>query len=248
MSDDFDSAGGPVCAHAFVSPCGGGIHPALMILAIALLIGLGLVIGMAMQRHVEAEERRKAATAIYQAVYEEIAIALAAYGGATVPAAEKLAVTVRLALGPVLSLAGSLAGPLKQIDTAVKGKTKDKPTGGGHGGSGGSGGGGHQAASAGPVAQQQIIIHAATATGEVASAGGGGGGGHGGGSGSGHAETERDMTAAEQQDEARHGIEALAAIWVQRDVVPKLLDAQDALNHARVKPKLLGFGGTLTKR
>ena len=112
--------------------------PALLAVAAILLVVLGLVIGMAVARMVAEDERRKAAVAIYRAVYEEIALALAAYGGATVPAAAKLAVVVRMALGPVLTLAGSLGGPLKQIDTAVKGKTKDKPAGGAHASGGGA--------------------------------------------------------------------------------------------------------------
>ena len=236
MSEEFDSASGPACGHALVASCG-GLHPALLAVAAILLVVLGLVVGMAVARMVAEDERRKAAVAIYQAVYEEIALALAAYGGATVPAAAKLAVVVRMALGPVLTLAGSLGGPLKQIDTAVKGKTKDKP-GGAHASGGGAP---SQAAAGGPVAQQQIIISAATA-GEVAAAGGGGS------SSSAHSDAERDMTAAEQQDEARHGIEAIAAFWVQRDVVSKILEAGEVLLHPKVRPRLLSFSSSASSQ
>ena len=235
MSEEFDSSSGQACGHAVLASCG-GLHPAILFVAAILLVVLGLVIGMAVARMVAEDERRKAAVAIYQAVYEEIALALAAYGGSTVPAAAKLAVTLRMALGPVLTLAGSVAGPLKQIDTAVKGKTKEKP----HGAHASGAGGQSQAAAGGPVAQQQIIINAAT--GEVAAAGGGGS------SSSAHGEAEREMTAAEQQDEARHGIEAIAAFWVQRNVVSMILEAGEVLLHPKVKPRLLSFSSSASSQ
>ncbi len=106
----------------------GGAHTSmglwLLILGALLLIVLGLAAGVTYSRYEEQDRRRKAAHTIRLAVEYQIAVALAAYGAATLPAANYLASYIRKALGPILVLADGISGPLKSIATAEKGKTK----------------------------------------------------------------------------------------------------------------------------
>lgn len=199
----------------------------LYVVAAVLLIALGAVLGLSLARYDVEERRRRAAEAIYYSVYEEIALALASYGPATVPAAYKLGVTLRMALGPMLTLASSLSAPLKKIDAVEKGKSKEPP------GALSENrkiaaktaspttilvGGSPVVLSCGCVGRCTCRTEAAARRSSEA--------------------VEYELTATDQIEESRRAIEAIAAFWVRRDIVLQLLGVGDALVYPKVQPRL----------
>jgi hypothetical protein len=205
----------------------------LFIVGAALLVALGALFGLMFARSDVEQRRSQAAEEIYYAVYQDIALALAAYGPATVPAAYKLGVSLRMALGPLLTLASSLSAPLKKIDAVEKGKSKEPP------------GGAHavETQKTRAVGSTNILVGGTpvvlpcgcvgactckTATpGKLES-------------------YEYVLTATDQIEESRRAIEAIAAFWVRRDVVMQLLRCGDVLAYPKVHARLGGpsYSGT----
>ncbi|HWE47229.1 MAG TPA: hypothetical protein VG407_14495 [Caulobacteraceae bacterium] len=230
MPDGFDFDPALVC----------GAPPFLLfVVGAVLLVALGAVLGLSLARFDVEQRRSRAAELIYYSVYEDIALALAAYGPATVPAAYKLGVTLRMALGPLLTLATSLSTPLKKIDAVEKGKSKDPP--------GSAIAVETQKARAVKVtAPANILVggtpvvlscgcvgactckSAATSVGKLES-------------------YEYVLTATDQIEESRRAIEAIAAFWVRRDIVMQLLRCGDVLVYPRVRPRLSGIGYSGTR-
>ena len=85
------------------------------------------VLGLLFYRHRLFDARsdgRRASSIIFREVRAAIDRALWATGPATIPAGQKVIETMRLYLGPVLSLSSDLKGPYGKLKDAVAGKAE----------------------------------------------------------------------------------------------------------------------------